>query len=139
MYTSIVKILSKKKIITILLACLSIIAVSATYLPNEKAVNLKVLPKNISEKELNKIMVEDCGDGLGVTCDYCHVEDKAAKKFDYITDAKPQKDTARSMMRMTLELNSKYFGQKQPAIGDSTMIVTCFTCHHGYPVPQEKK
>jgi hypothetical protein len=84
-------------------------------------------------------MVEDCGDALGVRCDYCHVEDKAANKFDYASDAKPEKDTARSMMRMTLELNKKYFGQGQPVIGSSSMLVTCYTCHHGDPVPKEKK
>lgn len=121
-----------------MLVGLSLIAISATYLPGEKPVNLKVLPKDISEKQLNKIMVEDCGDGLGVTCNYCHVENKAANTFDYISDAKPEKDTARSMMRMTLELNKKYFGKSQPVLGDSTMLITCFTCHHGYPTPKIK-
>ncbi|MES2332039.1 MAG: c-type cytochrome [Bacteroidota bacterium] len=139
MYSRILKITGKKNGILILLICLSFIAISATGLREDKPVNLKVLPKDISEKDLNKIMVEDCGDGLGVTCDYCHVEDKTLKKFDYASDAKSTKDTARSMMRMTLELNKKYFGQNQPVIGDSTMPVTCYTCHHGFPAPNEKK
>jgi hypothetical protein len=139
MYSRVQQATGKKNIVIVLLVCLFIIAVSATYPPGDTPVNLKVLPKNISEKQLNKIMVEDCGDGLGVTCDYCHVEDKAAKKFDYASDARSEKDTARSMMRMTLELNRRYFGQNQPAIGDSTMLITCYTCHHGFPVPKEKK
>ena len=139
MYFSILKANGKKYIVTLALVCLSVIGVSATRIFHENPVNLKVLPKDISEKQLNKIMVEDCGDGLGVTCNYCHVEDKAANKFDYISDAKPEKDTARSMMRMTLELNKKYFGQAKPVLGDTTLLITCYTCHHGYPVPPEKK
>lgn len=121
------------------LLSVSIIAIAATSSTGEQPTNLKVLPKDINEKDLNKIMVEDCADGLGVRCDYCHVEDKAANKFDYASDAKYQKDTARSMMRMTLELNKKYFGQDQPVIGSSSMLVTCYTCHHGDPVPKDKK
>jgi hypothetical protein len=139
MYFNIVRIAGKKNIVTLLLLCLSVIAISATGAGEDKPVNLKVLPKNINEKDLNKIMVEDCADGLGVRCDYCHVEDKAANKFDYASDAKPEKDTARSMMRMTMELNKKYFGQAQSVIGSPAMLVTCYTCHHGEPVPKEKK
>jgi hypothetical protein len=139
MYFKRFKIAGKKNMLITLLVCLSMIAISATYLPREKPVNLKVLPKDISEQQLTRIMDQDCSDGLGVTCEYCHVEVKGAVKQDYASDAKPEKDTARSMMRMTLELNRKYFGRTQPAIGDSTMLITCYTCHHGYPVPGEKK
>ena len=139
MYFSSLGIKGKKYIVTLSLVCLSIIGISANSAFNQNPVNLKVLPKDISEKQLNKIMVEDCGDGLGVTCNYCHIEDKTANKFDYASDAIPEKDTARSMMRMTLELNRKYFGKTQPVLGDSTMLITCYTCHHGYPVPKEKK
>lgn len=139
MYLRMIKTIGRKNQVMALLALLSFIGIAATSLPEDKPVNLKVLPKDINEKDLNKIMVEDCADGLGVRCDYCHVEDKAANKFDYASDAKPEKDTARSMMRMTLELNKKYFGQAQPVIGSSSMLVTCYTCHHGDPVPKEKK
>lgn len=139
MYSNMIKTAGRKNIILTFLVFLSILGISATSTGEQKPVNLKVLPKDINEKDLNKIMVEDCADGLGVRCDYCHVEDKAANKFDYASDAKPEKDTARSMMRMTLELNKKYFGQGQPVIGSSSMLVTCYTCHHGRPVPDEKK
>lgn len=139
MYLRKIKIAGKKNTVIALLVCLSGIGISATHMPKDNPVNLKVLPKDISEKDLNKIMVEDCGESLGVTCDYCHVEDKAANKFDYASDAKPEKDTARSMMRMTLELNKNYFGRGRPAIGASYMVVTCYTCHHGYPIPPKEK
>jgi hypothetical protein len=131
--------MGKKNRVIALLAFISFFAIAATNSTGEKAVNLKVLPKEINEHDLDKIMVEECGAGLGVKCNYCHVQDKATEKFDYASDAIPEKDTARSMMRMTLELNRKYFGQKNPAIGDKTMVVTCYTCHRGFAVPKENK
>jgi len=139
MHFSIIKKTGKKNSILLLLVCFFIIAISATNIPGDEPINLKVLPKDISEKDLDKIMVEDCGEGLGVKCAYCHVEVNTEKKFDYASDAKPEKDTARSMMRMTLELNRKYFGHAQPVIGSSAMHITCYTCHHGYAVPKEIK
>ena len=125
--------------VILLLAFMSFAGVAATNVPDEKAVNLKVLPKDISEHDLDKIMVEECGGALGVKCNYCHVQDKATEKFDYASDAIPEKDTARSMMRMTLELNRKYFARANPAIGDKTLLVTCYTCHRGFAVPRENK
>ncbi len=139
MHLRVIKTTGKKNTVLTLLIFLSLLGISATHMPEDKPVNLKVLPKDINEKDLNKIMVEDCADGLGVRCDYCHVENKTENKFDYASDAKPEKDTARSMMRMTLELNKKYFGQDKPVIGSPSMLVTCYTCHHGDPVPKEKK
>jgi hypothetical protein len=121
-----------------LLLTVFILDIAATGL-GDKPVNLKVLPKNISDSLLNKIMVEDCGDALGVNCDYCHVANKAANTVDYASDAKPEKDTARSMMRMTLELNRKYFGQAKASLGDANLYITCYTCHHGNPVPKNKE
>jgi hypothetical protein len=135
-----IRSINKKCRVSALIIVVAVLGISATRL-TDKPVNLKVLPKDISDSLLNRIMLDDCGDALGVTCEYCHVEDKASKKFDYASDAKPEKDTARSMMRMTLELNRRYFGQSKPALGDPTMYITCYTCHHGYPTPQkaEKK
>jgi hypothetical protein len=39
------------------------------------------------------------------------------------------------MMRMTMEINKKYFGMERPTIGDSLMSVTCKSCHRGEPYP----
>jgi len=139
MHSAIIKKTGKKNSILLLLVCLSVIAISATNIRHDTPINLKVLPKDISDKDLDKIMVEDFGEALGVNCAYCHVEVNTEKKFDYASDAKPEKDSARSMMRMTLELNRKYFGHTQPVIGGSGMHITCYTCHHGNPVPKEIK
>ena len=130
-----IRLVNKKLKISALIIVVAVLGISATSQPG-KPDNLKVLPHDISDSLLNKIMLEDCGDALGVTCEYCHVEDKARKIFDYASDAKPEKDTARSMMRMTLELNRKFFGQAKAALGDPTMYITCYTCHHGAPTPR---
>ena len=50
------------------------IAASAPADPTYK--NLKVLPKNISSKELQSIMADDFEDGLGVSCGFCHANAK---------------------------------------------------------------
>lgn len=138
MKNSLNSVLPRKYVVMFLLTGISFIAISATQRVSEKAVNLKVLPKNIDEHALDDIMVKECGESLGVQCNYCHVQDKTTQKYDYASDAIPEKDTARAMMRMTIELNKKYFFKTNPMIGDKVSVVTCYTCHRGNAVPKEK-
>ena len=97
--------------------------------------NLKVLPGNISSKDLQGIMVDDFEDGLGVTCDFCHSPAGNGHGLDFISDARPEKEIARAMMRMTIGINKKYFKYKKPMIGSSTLVITCTTCHRGEAFP----
>jgi Photosynthetic reaction centre cytochrome C subunit len=99
--------------------------------------NLKILDKDISNEKLHKIM-RGFNDALGVKCNFCHApsKDTAAKWPDFASDEKPEKNIARSMMKMTLKINKKFFEVKHPFIGDSTLTVTCITCHHGNPHPE---
>jgi hypothetical protein len=97
--------------------------------------NLKVLPKNISSKDLSSIMVDEFNDGLGVSCNFCHAEEKDSHKPDYASDAKPEKAMARSMMRMTLTINKKFFMARHAVLGSPLLTVTCTTCHRGQPRP----
>ena len=99
--------------------------------------NLKVLPKDISQKQLSAIMVDQFQDELGVSCNFCHAEKKDTHKPDYISDEKPEKQIARLMMQMTNRINKKYFNTGHAMIGDSTSIVTCGTCHQGKPHPEK--
>ena len=99
--------------------------------------NLKVLPKNISQKQLSLIMVDQFQDELGVSCNFCHSENKDTHKPDYASDEKPEKQIARLMMRMTNRINKKYFLLRHAMTGDSTSIVTCGTCHQGKPQPEK--
>jgi len=97
--------------------------------------NLKVLPQNISTKALSKIMVDDFSDALGVGCGFCHAQGKDSLSIDYASDAKPEKEMARLMMRMTLRLNKQFFKLKHPTLTDGPLVVTCNTCHNGQPHP----
>src|ERR1700744_4812281 len=77
-------------------------------------VNLKVLPKNISSRDLQGLMTDDFEDGLGVECGFCHARAKDGHGLDFASDAKPEKKIAREMMRMTLAINKKFFAVKHP-------------------------
>jgi thioredoxin reductase len=99
----------------------------------EKAENLKVLPKNISGEELHNIM-KGYAQSLGVRCNHCHVshevEGEKRPKFDFASDEKPEKNIARDMMKMVKGINRKYIGK----MGDERhpfQQVTCVTCHNG--------
>ena len=115
----------------------SIVAATTSKAPEEKYVNLKVLPKDISSKDLQKIMVDDFEDGLGVACNFCHAADKTNGQLDFASDAKPEKEIARSMMRMTMGINMKYFKVKHPMIGTNALTITCNTCHNGVAFPDK--
>jgi len=129
----------KRKLVVVTALSVTVLAsVSATQ-PVKSAEseykNLKVLPKNISSKQLSAIMVDEFTDDLGVSCNFCHAENKDTHKPDYASDEKPEKQIARYMMRMTIRINKKYFKLGHPMIGDSTLAITCATCHHGTPHP----
>lgn len=79
--------------------------------------NLKVLPTTTSSEQMDALMDAYC-ESLTVECSYCHVEG------DMASDAKIEKEAARNMMRMTNEINEKYFGKNTGTIG-------CMTCHNG--------
>ena len=128
---------NKKFIVILTLAALVIITAAATAdkAPQEQYKNLKVLPKDISSRDLQSIMADDFEDGLGVTCNFCHANAKDGHGLDFVSDAKPEKEIARQMMRMTIGLNKKYFKLKHPSIGSDALTVTCTTCHKGMAFP----
>ena len=114
----------------------SVAAIEPAHSKNDYT-NLQVLPKDISPKVLQEIMVEDFQDALGVGCNFCHANEKGSLHLDYASDEKPEKEIARSMMRMTMDINRKYFEVEHPVVGDSLMTVTCNTCHNGVPHPEK--
>jgi hypothetical protein len=95
--------------------------------------NLKVLPPDISRDDLIAIM-RNYARSLGVRCEHCHVQTGEAPnvKMDFASDAKPEKDVARLMMRMTTRLNSEYISK----VNEHGTSVTCYTCHRGKVVPE---
>ena len=132
--------LNRKFIVMIAMAAVVFTAVaftSPTADDDKGFKNLKVLPKDTDHDKLIKIMRE-FNDALGVKCNFCHApsKDTANHHPDFVSDDKPEKNIAREMMKMTVKINKKFFEAKQAAIGDSTMAVSCGTCHHGAPHPE---
>lgn len=104
----------------------------------KKENHLKVLPKDISREDLHKVM-EGFNVALGVKCNFCHAADKDnPKRLDFDSDAKPEKEMARSMMRMTAKINKKYFHIKDASDIKAVLAVSCFTCHNGNAHPENK-
>lgn len=113
--------------------------------------NLKILPKNISEDGLDSVMHFFTA-SLGVHCTYCHQGDPATRKMDFASDAKPEKLIARKMMLMNIDINKNDFQQIAESMDSGKMemstdtsavsymlkYVTCYTCHHGDPHPNNK-
>ena len=63
---------------------------------------------------------------LGVRCNYCHVNNNG--QWDYASDEKEEKATARRMVKLVLDANKNTFnGNPQ---------VSCWTCHRGRTSPQ---
>jgi hypothetical protein len=61
---------------------------------------------------------------LGVNCNHCH------SGYDFAKEGNANKDEARKMIAMTLELNRKYFADKP--------TITCTTCHQGKTIPDSE-
>ncbi len=61
---------------------------------------------------------------LGAQCTTCHVQG------DFASDEKPEKQTARMMIAMTRDINSKF--------SDGEQHVSCYTCHRGEEHPKMK-
>ncbi len=117
-----------------------VFGIAATTPPAENPnKNLKVLPKNISHEDLDKIM-DGFKEALGVKCNFCHAPsaDTASHHLDFPSDAKPEKDIARHMMKMTAKINKKYFSFNKDEAGKMVQTISCITCHRGNPHPGEK-
>lgn len=104
---------------------------------NDKFRNLQVLPKNITEDSLDKIM-DGFNAMLGVDCKYCHKRDKKADTLIFDSDDKSEKEIARNMMRMTMDINKKYFQFNETVKAEQTQSVTCFTCHRKEAMPTKE-
>src|SRR5205807_6500991 len=64
---------------------------------------------------------------MGRRCNFCHVNNQG--QWDYASDAKPEKNTAREMIKLVLDIN------KTTARLNLDMVA-CYTCHRGRNTPQ---
>jgi hypothetical protein len=130
----------KKITVGAMLVCFMILGIAATSPDDEPHhKNLKVLPKKISNEDLDKVM-DGFKAALGVKCTFCHVpfKDTSIHELDFASDEKPEKNTARYMMRMTAKVNKKYFTFNKDDKGDNVPSIQCYTCHRGNPHPGDK-
>ena len=90
--------------------------------------NIQVLSKDITRDQLLSNM-KFFAQSLGVRCSHCHVgeEGKPLSTFDFASDAKKEKQTARAMLRMVHRINEQDFGVQE----FKDVKVTCYTCHRG--------
>lgn len=104
--------------------------------------NLKVLPKDISNQDLD-IVMEGFEKALGMDCKFCHVKSKKdTLQWDYASDERPEKEITRKMMKMTEMINKEFFDYTMVYKADELLAVSCNTCHGGSPRPElreEKK
>ena len=113
----------------------AILLASPTLFAQQEPGNLKILTgltRLQLQREMNVMRA-----ALGVHCDFCHVGPSEANgnKWNFASDAKPEKETARWMIKMMSDLNkTSWNGQPQ---------ITCYTCHNGHlrpvnavPLPQ---
>jgi photosynthetic reaction center cytochrome c subunit len=116
--------------------------------------NLKVLPQNITHDELIATM-RGFARSLGVKCNHCHVPIPGTEnKFEFPSDAKPEKKIARTMILMTRNINGNYISKvphgieerDEQSTGKEThehgeehehVTVTCYTCHRGHVLPEQ--
>ena len=95
--------------------------------------NLLVLPAQSSRASVRSLMKQYERE-LGVSCSYCHVEDRDSGVIDYASDENPRKHTALIMIAMLNDINDKHLAQLG---GDRRYAqpVTCASCHQGRASP----
>jgi tetratricopeptide (TPR) repeat protein len=125
----------KKLLLVFAVLFLSISAAAQRWQWPENPKNLTVLPKTTGGRDLQRVMFGFTS-GLGVRCNYCHVgeEGKDLSEYDFVSDAKPEKNKARVMIQMMNAVNSEYLA-KLNVDSTSSMRVSCMTCHHGNSTP----
>jgi hypothetical protein len=109
------------------LMCVCVLSVAVTRTSAQGAAqgpaqNLQVLPKDMPRPEITALM-RTFTQALGVQCTHCHV----GTPQERFKDDKPEKATARKMLKMVMAINADPIGVKP---GEPNKV-TCYTCHRG--------
>lgn len=110
--------------------------------PAPPPTNLKVLPKTLTGDQVHEIMHKWEAE-LGSECNTCHVEDPVKKMpngrpaLNFADDSKKEKETARLMLKMTMDINKNYTSTVQSSHDNTEAAkqVNCGTCHRGHLDP----
>lgn len=132
--------MKKTSLVVFVLVCVVAISSAFTSATDPGYKNLHILPKNITEKQMDSVM-HHFSASLNVGCDFCHIKKEVAgnEDWDWASDKNKHKLVARDMMRMTNKLNDEYFPYSGKAENMSTILtVTCFTCHNGSKEPETR-
>lgn len=99
-----------------------------------KPENLQVLPASLTGERLSAPM-GGFTRALGVDCAYCHVGESGEplSSYDFASDANPNKDAAREMIRMLGSINDHL--ETAVSGSDTRVNMWCHTCHRGRPRP----
>ena len=99
--------------------------------------NLKVLPEDISSRDLGNTM-KGFAMGLGARCETCHVgePDTPLDTFDFASDEKDMKRKARVMIKMVREINDVFVPGLNEIEDSPRVEVRCVTCHRGLQQPK---
>jgi hypothetical protein len=132
----------RRLLFTLLILALFVVLGAAAARTQKNARNLQVLPKDISDRMLDSIM-QSYNRALNVGCDFCHSAAKpvfpvvpAPGSLDFALD-NGMKETARRMMRLTIDINKSYFYFDTASRPEYLKVITCKTCHQGHPFPPE--
>jgi hypothetical protein len=92
----------------------------------ESVKNLTILPKDMSPDDVMKVM-RAWDQALNVQCVFCHVGviGKPLSTYDFASDSKKRKETARVMLKASMATNEAF----KTIGGDDTPEVQCSTCH----------
>ena len=106
-------------------------ATAQAQFPPESLENLSVLPSDMEVREVIDIM-RGFAQALGVRCQHCHVgrAGQPLSEFDFVSDEKPAKETARDMLQMVWAINQEYVAGLANH-GDPPLEVQCAMCHRG--------
>ena len=100
----------------------------------ERAENLQDLPEDFPPERLRAVMTGFTR-ALGVRCSHCHVgeEGQPLGTYDFPSDDKRNKRTARAMLQMLGSINDQ-LDEIEPS--GERVNMWCHTCHRGRPRPQ---
>lgn len=103
--------------------------------PPDSLINTRVFPRSTPVRQVIDRM-RDISLGLGVRCQYCHKgeEGQSLSTFDFASDDKRTKRTARQMMLMVQEIAHRV--DTLPERPADHVELTCRTCHRGVSRPE---
>lgn len=127
--------LTLASILTLSLAAAFPVAAQERFQWPERAENLQVLPKDLPAQQLRQTMFGFTR-ALGVNCYHCHVggPELQLREFDFVSDEKAAKKTARAMLKMVRSINEDYLSAIERS--GPALEVACATCHRGVARPQ---